>query len=345
MSNNFYEVLGVDKNADQEQIKAAFKKLAFEYHPDRNADKPEAESQFKKINEAYQTLSDPEKKAQHDMELNGFPSGFGQGASIPGEDMLRSMFQDFFGSSPGFNFDNGNENTNNIDGTFTISIKEIIEGCKKTLKPKLKFHCKTCVGTKKDTTKPQGNCPNCEGKGIISKVIGGRMVVNATCPACFGLRINYPPCVDCNGVGFKEKEQEVQINLPPGFRGGLIEVGVHNDELKTRTKAIFKVDLDIPQDIKFDKEKNVIKTLKLKYSDIALGNDKLLIDLLETGTATVKLPPGITTQELRLKGKGIPVAPQATARTDLLIKIVADTPENLSEEQIKAIENLKAVGL
>jgi molecular chaperone DnaJ len=341
MNENYYEILGIDKNANQEQIKTAFKKLAFEYHPDRNPGNSSAEEKFKKINEAYQVLSDPEKKAQYDMELNGFPSGFDQDA-IPTEEMLISMFRNFFGTIPDFDF--RNQNKNNIDGFFTITIREIVEGCIRTLKTKLKFGCKTCSCSGKNLQKPEGDCPTCNGKGIIFKKFSERMFVNTTCTTCFGMKKKYPICEECNGVGFIEKEQEVQVRIPPGFMGGLVEVTVFNDELKSKTKAVFKVDLDIPQDIKFDNEKNVIKTLKVKYSDIVLGNDKFVVDLLEKGTVTIKLPPRIN-KELRLKGKGIPVTPHAKERTDLFIRIVPYIPENPTSEQLKAIENLKSVGL
>ena len=334
-----YKVLGVERDASPEAIKAAFRRLAFDFHPDRNQGNEEAEKKFKEVNEAYQVLSDSVKRAEYDYGQSG-DGGF---SGFP-EDIMAEFLKKAsnFGGFGNFNFNNGQQK--NADHTFTITIKDIVNGV--LLKDKVKFStiCKTCVGTKKDTTKPEGTCDVCKGAGIFTKTFG-MTVINTQCPACNGLRMKYSDCKDCSGQGFTKDEQDVEFKLPPGFRGRLVEVPIPSETGGIRAKALVQINLFIPEDVKFDSQRNILKTIKVKYSDIVFGNEALKVDLPDETSVNIKLRPGTSEKDLRLAGRGIPVDINQSKRTDVLLRIVADVPETLTDEQRTAVETLKAVGL
>ena len=351
---NYYEVLGVSKEASEEEIKKAYRTLALQYHPDRNldktdAEKAEAEKKFKELSEAYQVLSNSERRRAYDLggrsAFNPF-GGFGNAdddmeARIA--EMLRGMHSEGFMGGPRV------QQTAAQDGVIKITLKDVLLGSSNKLKTNLKVTCPTCVGQCIDSTKPLGKCSKCDGKGAIHQVIPfgqGMGRVTVPCPECNGAKQKFEPCSECSGVGFKTEEKELDINLPLGFRGGYIQTRVPSPSPIPLIATIL-VQLEMPENTSFDKDLNVVKTINLSYSDLVLGKNQQPIEMIDGEMVNVKIPAGTqTTQTIRLKGKGIPPLPRNTTdKTDLLLRIVVNVPSNPTEEQLKALEALRSSGL
>lgn len=349
---NYYEILGLSKESSEEEIKKTFRKKAMEFHPDKNQGNAEAEQKMKELNEAYSILSNPEKRRLYDsggleersetgfggFNFNGF--GFGDMEETIAE-MLRGMHgESFMGGS------RQKQQTQTINGSVNISLKDVLLGSNHKIKTKLNIVCHVCVGQAIDPMKPIGNCFTCNGTGSVTQLFGrGFGRVTATCPECKGTKKKYAPCNECKGEGNKAEEKEVEIALPQGFRGGHIQVGVKTNS-PAPTMAIISVNLSLPQDVTFDKDVNVIKTIKINFSDLILGQPQFPIEMIDGEKVNIKIPPGTQSNQLvRLKGKGIPVEPRSHEKSDFLLKLSINIPNSLTPEQQKAIETLKSSGL
>ncbi len=341
---DYYEVLGVPRNASEEDIKKAFRTLAFKYHPDRNRDDG-AEAKFKEINEAYEVLSDADKRANYDRFGHAGAAGpFGQG--FEGFDMggFGDIFEAFFGGTATASHQ-APQRGSDLRQTLTISLEEAAFGADKELNVTRIETCSVCGGTgSKPGTQP-ARCPNCNGSGQVRRVhqsIFGRFTNITACPRCRGEgRIITDPCPQCRGASRERRQRTIVVHVPPGvdsdsrikltgegesgLRGG--STGDLYVDITVRPHSVFRRDGD---DIYYELPVNVVQA--------ALGSEVEVPTL--NGNVRLKVPSGSQTGALfRLKGKGIPHL-RGGSRGDENVLLRVITPEALTKRQRELFEQL-----
>lgn len=245
MEISYYEILEITQNADKETIKKAYRKMALKYHPDRNQGDKEAEDKFKLVNEAYEVLSNDEKRAIYDRYGKDALKGGGFGSSSSGfggfED-LGDIFSSFFGEGFGSSRRRKSSNDEKIPSDFIVnlklSFKEAVFGCKKNIDFTYKCSCKTCNGTGAKDGKLQ-TCPKCQGRGQVG-VSQGFITFAQTCPDCQGIGEKASEkCSDCKGLGYNESKDSVELNIPEGVDTGMkLRVNAKGNILKNGTRGI-----------------------------------------------------------------------------------------------------------
>ena len=347
---NYYDILGVDKKATPEQIKAAYRKLAMKYHPDRNQGDEAAAEKFKEVNEAHETLSDSQKRAAYDYELEhpgmgGF-GGFGGGAG--GFEDISDIFSNIFGGGFG-GFGGGARSTRSevgedIQREMSLSFMDAAKGCKKTLSYTRNEPCSACRGTGAKNGTEYSTCSRCQGKGVVQQVqntMFGRTIRQSVCPDCSGSgRVIKEKCPDCKGKGSQRKETTVTLDIPAGVdtnsymrkkgfgqaaQGG----GIPGDLI-----VVFRVE---PHKI-FTRERFDLRLdLPISYKIAALGGVVKVPTIDDTLEFTV--PEGTQSgQVFTLRGKGIKSARNGTG--NLILRVIVEVPSKLSKEQRREIERL-----
>ncbi len=353
MKKDYYEILGISKNASEEDIKKAYRKLAVKYHPDKNPGNKEAEEKFKEINEAYEVLSDKEKRARYDrfghagVGSSASSDQYYGGAGVNMDDIF-SHFEDIFGGGFGFGSSNRGARTRrggDVRIQVKLTLEEIATGVTKKIKIKKQVSCNSCHGTGAKNGK-LSTCPTCKGSGVITKVqqtILGAMQTRSTCPTCGGTGNTYSEkCYQCNGIGTVWGEEIVSFNIPAGVEDGM--------ELSLRGKGHAAPQGGVPGDLiiqiqevphqYFKREgNNLIYHLFLSFPDAALGTH-IEIPTLE-GKARIEIKPGIQSGKLlRLKGKGLPSI-NGYGKGDIIIDVNVYTPTSLSSEEKRILERLR----
>ena len=335
MKEDFYEILGLSKGASANEIKKAYRKKAIEFHPDKNPGDKEAEANFKKAAEAYEVLSDPQKKSQYDQfGHSAFESGGFGGGGMNMEDIF-SQFGDIFGSAfggggfSGFGQSQYKSKGGNLRIRVQLSIKEVAHGVEKKIKVRRKVQA---PGVSYDT------CRTCEGKGQVMRVtntILGRMQSASTCPKCNGsgqIISNRPAGSDANGM--VEQEEAVSIKIPAGVEEGmqLKVTGKGNEAIGNGITGDLLVLIEESTDDNFVREGNHLHfDLYISIAEAALGVSRE-INLLE-GKVRIKLESGIQSgKTLRLRGKGLPDL-NGYGKGDLLVHVNVWTPKTLNKEQ------------
>lgn len=343
---DYYEILEVEKTADKQVIKKAYRKLAMQYHPDKNPGDKEAEEKFKAINEAYQVLSDDEKRTLYDRygksALNG-QGGFSRGG---GFDDLGSIFEEMFGSAfgnGGFSSSRKKKQYNyNIDNTINVTIEfnEAIFGCKKTINYKYKKSCDSCKGTGAKDGK-LSTCPHCGGRGQIH-MRQGFMTFAQTCPHCSGSgELVSAKCSKCYGKGYDEVDDTFEINIPEGIdNGNRMRVSGKGNIAPDGTKGDLYVQIKVKEDKHFIRYDNDIYIeVPLFFTQVALG-DTIKIPGLR-GELELKVPKGAKDKEqFRFKGEGVKSV-QGYGKGDLIVQINIKYPTSLNDEQIELLEKLQ----
>ena len=335
MKEDFYKILGLSKGASANEIKKAYRKKAIEFHPDKNPGDKEAEAYFKKAAEAYEVLSDPQKKSQYDQfGHSAFESGGFGGGGMNMEDIF-SQFGDIFGSAfggggfSGFGQSQYKSKGGNLRIRVQLSIKEVAHGVEKKIKVRRKVQA---LGVSYDT------CRTCEGKGQVMRVtntILGRMQSASTCPKCNGsgqIISNRPAGSDANGM--VEQEEAVSIKIPAGVEEGmqLKVTGKGNEAIGNGITGDLLVLIEESTDDNFVREGNHLHfDLYISIAEAALGVSRE-INLLE-GKVRIKLESGIQSgKTLRLRGKGLPDL-NGYGKGDLLVHVNVWTPKTLNKEQ------------
>ena len=358
---DYYEVLGVDRGADDATLKKAYRKLAKKYHPDMNPGDKDAEQKFKEATEAYGILSDPEKRKAYDQfghaafenggagGAGGF-GGFG-GFDFNGGDMgdiFGDIFGDLFGGGRSRRANNGPMKGANLRAVVHITFQEAVFGCEKELELTLKDTCKTCNGTgAKPGTSPE-TCSKCNGTGQVvytqQSMFG--MVRNVqTCPECNGTgKVIKEKCTDCRGTGFTSSRKKIQVSIPAGIDDGqsirIREKGEPGTNGGPRGDLL--VEVQVARHPIFQRQDmNIFSTAPITYAQAALGGT-IRINTVD-GDVEYEVKPGTQTDtKIRLKGKGVPSLRNKNVRGDHYVTLVVQVPTKLSESAKEALRAFDA---
>ena len=355
---DYYEVLGVEKNASESELKKAYRKLAMKYHPDQNPGDKDAEEKFKEINEAYEVLSDPDKKARYDqfgfagVDPNfGAGGGGGYGGGFGGFDGfdLGSIFGDFFGGGGGGGSQrrNGPTRGQNLSVELEITFEEAAFGCEKEISFSRIEQCATCHGSGcKAGTQPE-TCSRCGGRGTIrtqQNFMGMTMQSESPCPACGGKgKTIKDPCPTCKGKGKVRRNKTMKVQVPAGID--------HGQSFRLRNEGNcgsnggpngdVLVAVSVKEHPIFERDgANVLCEMPITFSQAALGAE-IEVPTLD-GKVRYNIPEGTQTgTTFRLKGKGIPYVGYKN-RGDQYVTVVVETPTKLTKEQKDLLRKLDA---
>ena len=353
---DYYEVLGVDKNADDAAIKKAYRVLAKKYHPDMNPGDKNAEQKFKEASEAYAVLSDPEKRRQYDQYGHAAFDGGAGGAG--GFDFNGADFGDIFGDIFGYIFgggrsrgarNNGPMKGANIRTSVHITFEEAVFGCKKEIDLTVKETCKTCNGSgAKPGTSPE-TCTKCGGKGQVvftQQSFFGTVRNVQTCPDCQGTgKVIKDKCPDCRGTGYIPMKKRYAVDIPAGIDNGqstrmpgLGEPGVNGGPRGDVLVEVIVGRHPIFQRQDFD----IFSTVPISFAVAALGGE-VLIDTVD-GKVVYDVKAGTQTDtKIRLRGKGVPSWRNKDVRGDHYVTLVVQTPDKLKPEAKELLKQFDAL--
>ena len=346
---DYYEVLGVDKSADDATIKKAYRKLAKQYHPDMNPGDAEAEKKFKEASEAYAVLSDADKRRQYDQfghaAFDGSTGGAGFDFSgMDFTDMFGDIFGDLFGGGFGFGgggrgrTSNGPRRGASLLAGVHVSFEEAVFGCEKEIEVTLKDECKTCHGTGAKPGTSKETCTKCGGKGKVvytqQSFLG--MVQNVqTCPDCGGSgEIIREKCPDCYGSGYISSKKRIQVNIPAGIDDGQrVRIqGKGEPGVNGGPRGDLLVEVQVSRHPIFQRQDtDLFSTAPLSFAQAALGGEVRLSTI--DGDVLYNVSAGTQTDtRIRLKGKGVPSLRNKNVRGDHYVTFVVQTPTSLSKE-------------
>ncbi len=339
---DYYEVLGVDRNASEEEIKKAYRKLAKKYHPDMNPGDKDAEKKFKEASEAYAVLSDAEKRRQYDQfghsafDGTGGAGGF-DFSGMDFSDIFGDIFGDFFGGG-GRRTNNGPMKGQNVRTSVRIKFEEAAFGCEKEIELVLKDECDTCHGTGAKPGTSKVTCGKCGGKGKIvmtQQSFFGTVQNVTTCPDCHGTgQIIKEKCPDCHGTGYIARKKKIAVSIPAGIDNGqsirIREKGEPGINGGPRGDLLVEVRV-APHAIFQRNEYDIYSSAPISFAQAALGGE-VLIDTLD-GKVAYEVKPGTQTDtRIRLRGKGVPTLRNKNVRGDQYVTLVVQVPTNLSSE-------------
>ncbi|MBQ8463701.1 MAG: molecular chaperone DnaJ [Prevotella sp.] len=360
---DYYEVLGVDKTASEDEIKKAYRKIAIQYHPDRNPGDKQAEEKFKEAAEAYNVLHDPQKRQQYDQF--GFNGPMGNGGGFGGFDSatmnmddIFSMFGDIFGGRAGFGGFGGfgsrggrpqKHRGSDLRLKVKLTLEEINQGVTKKFKVRKDTACPHCHGTGAEGGGERETCPTCHGTGVITHTtqsILGMMQTQGICPTCQGEgQIIKNKCHECGGTGVVKGEEVVEIKIPAGVAEGMVVnvPGKGNAGYRGGIPGDIQVLIEEEAHDVFVRDGNdLIYNLLLDFPTAALGGE-IDVPTIEGKSLKVKIENGTQPgKTMRLRGKGLPaVQGYGTGRGDLVVNISVYVPKTLSRDEKKAIETFK----
>ncbi len=351
---DYYEVLGVDKNADEATIKKAYRQLAKKYHPDMNPGDADAEKKFKEASEAYAVLSDPEKKRQYDQfghaafdGAAGGPGGF-DFSSMDMGDIFGDIFGDLFGGGRSRRND-GPMKGANLRARIRITFEEAVFGCEKEIELTLKDDCGTCHGTgAKPGTTPE-TCPKCGGKGRVmytQQSLFGTVQNVQTCPDCHGTgKFIREKCPDCHGTGYVSAKKKILVTVPAGIDQGqsirIREKGEPGTNGGPRGDLLVEVTIS-SHPIFQRQDMNIYSTAPISFAQAVLGGT-IRINTVD-GQVDYEVKPGTQTDtRIRLKGKGVPSLRNKNVRGDHYVTLVVQVPTSLSGEAKEALRNFDSL--
>ena len=360
---DYYEVLGVSKDADDAALKKAYRMLAKKYHPDANPGDKQAEAAFKEINEAYSVLSDPKKRAQYDQFGHaafdprmggGSGGGFYEGSAADFGDIFGDLFGgggdifgSFFGGGRGAQRQAANAPMRgaNVRATVRLTFEEAIFGCKKKITIDYKEECETCKGSgAKPGTSPE-TCPTCKGQGKIvkmSQTMFGTVQNVQTCPTCHGSgKVVKEKCTSCNGTGYKRIRKSFEVSIPAGIDNGLSVRMPHGGEpgVNGGERGDLLVECIVsPHPIFKRQDTNIFSTVPISFATAALGGTIRIKTVDGEVEYTVKAGTQTDTR-VRLSGKGVPSLRNPKMRGDHYVTLVVEVPTKLNAKQREALKN------
>lgn len=347
---DYYEVLGVAKNADDAELKKAYRKVAKKYHPDTNPGDKEAEEKFKEAAEAYAILSDPEKRSKYDQyghaafDQNGGPGGFGGFDFADMGDIFGDIFGDMFGGGSRHRQSNGPVKGANIKTTVRVSFEEAVFGTQEELELPLKDECDVCKGSGSQPGHQPETCSKCAGKGQVvftQQSLFGMTRTVQTCPDCGGSgKIIKYKCSNCAGTGFVKSKKKIQVAVPAGIDNGqsirIREKGEPGINGGGRGDLLVTVLVD-RHPVFQRQEYDIYSSEPISFTQAALGG-RITITTID-GPYEIDIKPGTQTDtKVKLKGKGVPTLRNKTVRGDHYVTLVVQVPDKLTEEQ-KSILN------
>lgn len=354
---DYYEVLGIQRGADDASIKKAYRQLAKKYHPDMNPGDAEAEKLFKEASEAYAVLSDPEKKAQYDQfghaafDQGGGPGGFG-GFDFSGDmgDIFGDIFGDLFGGGGGARRSAGSGPMKgaNIRASIRITFEEAVFGCEKQLELNLKDECTTCHGSgAKPGTSPE-TCQKCGGKGQVvftQQSLFGMVRNVQTCPECQGSgKVVKDKCVTCGGSGYTSSRKKIAVTIPAGIDDGQSIRIRDKGEPGTNggPRGDLLVEVRVARHPIFQRQDmNIFSTAPISFAQAALGGEVRISTV--DGDVLYDVKPGTQTDtKVRLKGKGVPSLRNKSVRGDHYVTLVVQVPSKLNEDAKEALRKFDA---
>ena len=364
MPKDYYKILGVDKSASSDEIKKAFRKLAHEFHPDK---KGGDETKFKEINEAYQVLSDAEKRQKYDQFGSDFEQQGGFGGGMGWEDFMRAArggqggggfnanfggfdFGDLFNGAFGFGGNGGGRHQqrgNDVQVDIEITFREAVFGVEKEIRLMKNNACDVCSGTGAEPGSKIKTCDTCKGQGQVRQVqrtILGSMQTVVNCAACQGQgKVAEKSCKHCGGRGTKRSESVYTIKIPVGIdNGGAIRLSGKGESAGTGGQAgdLYLV-VHVHPEKGFERRDNDVYTeVRINFAQAALG-DQIDIDTLD-GKKKMTIPEGTQPhQQIRLRGFGIPYLNATNRRGDQIVNVIVDVPKKLSRGAKKLVEELK----
>jgi molecular chaperone DnaJ len=357
---DYYEVLGVSKSADAAELKKAYRKLAVQFHPDRNPDDKTAEDKFKEAAEAYEVLSDPDKKAKYDRYGHAGVDGQGgfSGGGMTMDDIF-SQFGDVFGDSGFGSFFGGGgggaasgrqrgQKGTNLRIKVSLTLEEIAHGVHKKIKVKKEVACNTCNGSGAKDSSSVKSCNTCGGNGVVRQVRNtflGQMQTTVTCPTCNGSgKIISSFCGGCKGSGTSHGEETIDIDIPAGVEAGM--------QLSMRTRGnagqkggpagdlIINIEEKEHEFLQRDGQ-NILFEQFLSFADASIGT-QVEVPTLD-GKVRIKIPPGTQSGKIfRLQDKGLPTV-QGYGKGDQLIHVNVWTPKKLTQEERDLLEKMRTM--
>ncbi|SFE41777.1 molecular chaperone DnaJ [Peptostreptococcus sp. D1] len=356
-NKDFYEILGVSKSADEKEIKKAYRKMAMKYHPDKNPDDKEAEERFKEVNEAYEILSDPEKRRMYDQygadAFNG-QGGFGGAGGFSGaggfEDIF-DMFGDVFGGGRGFggfggfsgSSRRGPRRGDDIRQSITLDFLDAVFGKKVSIKVTRNEECDVCHGTGAKPGTSKKTCQTCNGSGVVRDVKNtpfGNIATQRECPTCHGTGEEIEsPCTNCHGKGYVRKTKTVEVDIPAGIDDGqairLAGQGEYGELGGPRGDLILIInvrDHKMFQRDGFD----IYMNMPISFVQAALGDD-IQVPTVD-GDVKYSIPEGTQTGTVfRLKGKGVQKL-NSQGRGDQYVKVNVEVPKKLTDKQVSLLK-------
>jgi molecular chaperone DnaJ len=350
VKRDYYEVLGVPRNASPEDIKKAFRKLAFQHHPDRNKDDGASEK-FKEVNEAYEVLSDTDKRAAYDRFGHAGAEGIFGGRGFDGFDFggFGDIFEAFFGGT-GTTARQTSRRGNDLRYSVSLTFEEAALGCEREIEISRTEICSTCRGTRARPGSQPTRCTTCDGTGQVRRVqrsLFGQFINTSVCPQCRGEgKIVTDSCPDCRGSGFQKHKRKIMVKVPAGIDdgNGIRLSGEGDAGFRGGSPGNLYVVVTVKKHRFFTREgDNIIYELPVNFAQAALGVEVAVPTLY--GEAKLKIPAGSQTGRVfKLRDKGVPHL-RSMGRGDQLVLLRVVTPESLSKEQRRLFEELsKSLG-
>ena len=335
---DYYEVLGVTRTVTEVELKTSFRKLAMKWHPDRNPGDRQAEVTFKEINEAYQVLSDGQKRAAYDrFGHQAFENGGGAGGNADFSDFMSDIFDSFFGDARrgGARGANGRERGADLRYNLEIGLEEAFTGKNESIRVPTSVSCESCSGTGAKPGSKSRQCPTCGGHGRV-RANQGFFSVERTCPTCSGRgEVIDDPCKNCQGAGRVTRERTLSVNIPAGVEDGtrIRLAGEGEAGLRGGPPGDLYIFLSIKPHAIFQRDgADLFCRVPIGLVSAALGGE-IEVPTLSGEQARVKIPEGTQTgKQFRLKGKGMSVL-RSRDVGDLYIQVVVETPQKLTARQ------------
>ncbi|HJZ44344.1 MAG TPA: molecular chaperone DnaJ [Hyphomicrobiaceae bacterium] len=341
---DYYEILGLSRGASEQDIKAAFRRLAKDCHPDRHPSDKSAEQKFKELNEAHETLRDPQKRAAYDQfghaAFDGHGRGFGPDFASSMSDIFDDLFGEFMGGRRGSRQRSGRERGADLRYNMEIDLSEALAGKTAQIRVPTSVTCEACTGTGAKAGTEPTSCPTCSGAGKV-RATQGFFTIERTCPSCQGRgEIINDPCGSCRGSGRVVKERTLSVNIPAGVEDGtrIRLAGEGEAGLRGGPAGDLYIFLSIKPHEFFQRDgADIFCRVPISMITAALGGN-IDVPTVEGGQTRVKVPEGTESgKQFRLKGKGMPVL-RSKVVGDMYIQVEVETPKSLTRKQRELLE-------